>query len=313
MKAFGIGAFCLVVLGLFFLAESSVLKSYPVPVFVWSDSDRFLNGGRSWYPASATTNDVRQLISSLTGSSASTPFPLSSSPSSPEIVVVFLEPALFFGRSELVGATRQTSQPSQLRKWKVMVEGAKSSLVIPYTYDSSLSEMSQEERSFYLVGQLDSLFEGYFKRCEDCEILVEPMDQVSESVWSSFFLDNSRIVDVSNVGTESYLRDHEEFFTNGKTELIIVHLPADAPLSDYDLKITNVINYVSQMSENYVAVLSSDDMYLPTQSSMSLRESPVKYEWAPRTVRDDSSESPSPSPPNGGDYQYKNRWPEYVW
>jgi hypothetical protein len=198
-----------------------------------------------------------------------------------------------------------------------MVEGAKSSLVIPYTYDGSITEMNEEERSFYLFSQLDTLFEDYFNRCKDCSVLVEPMDQVSAIAWQPYFMANSRMLDVSQVGVENYLRNNEQFLSNGLTEMIIVHLPFDAPLSDYDAKITNVINQISQKTRDYIAVLSSDDMYLPTQSSMSLRHSPVKYEWAERSIRDDQldDDTPSPAPPSpsGEQYQYADRWPEYVW
>jgi hypothetical protein len=227
---------------------------------------------------------------------------------------MFLEPGLFFGRSELVGGTRLSKDQSQLKRLKLMVEGAKSSVIVPYSYDDAMGKLSEEERSYFLITKLHDTFEDYFTSCKDCHVIVEPMDSTAKVAWSPFFFSDNRIVETSHM--EDYMHDHRRsLFHNGRTDLLIVHLPSSTSLTSYDSKIASVISSLSEQTKDYVAILSSDDMYLPTHSTETYRENPEKLEWKERRhTRNVAEEEAEGDTDNvGGEYKYPNRWPEFVW
>jgi len=296
------------------VAVCATSKSYPVPVFVWSESDRYMPEGRTWHSQSVSTDEVRDYLVKLSGphGSSNSALPLTAGVS-PEVIVLFLEPGLFFGKNEMVGGTRLSKDQSQLKKLKLMVEGAKSSIVLPYSYDDSLGKLSEEERSYFLITKLQDTFDDFFDGCMDCRIIVEPMDSTAKVAWSPFLFSEKRISETES--TETYLRENHHIFSNQKTDLVIVHLPAAASLSAYDAKISSVISAISKGTKDYVALLSSDDMYLPTHSTQTMRVNPEKLEWKERKV----GRQVEPMPENmdedsdGEGYRYPNRWPEFVW
>lgn len=289
-------------------------KSYPVPVFVWSESDRFMPEGRTWHSQSVSTDEVREYVVKLSGphGSSNTALPLTAG-ASPEVMVMFLEPGLFFGKNERIGGIRLSKDQSQLKKLKLMVEGAKSSIVLPYSYDDSLGKLSQEQRSYYLISKLQETFDDFFEGCKDCSVVVEPMDATAEVAWSPFFFSENRISETNSI--ETYFQEHHHLFFNGKTDLVIVHLPADASLSAYDAKISSVISTISRETKDYVALLSSDDMYLPTHSTEGMRVNPEKLEWKERKASRqlELNEEDTNDMDSTGEYKYPNRWPEFVW
>mmetsp|Transcript_34967 Transcript_34967/g.54496 ORF Transcript_34967/g.54496 Transcript_34967/m.54496 type:complete len:219 (-) Transcript_34967:119-775(-) len=154
----------------------------------------------------------------------------------------------------------------------------------------------------------------FFDGCSDCNVIVEPMDATARVSWSPFFFSEIRISETPNM--EDYLEEHRRIFTNGKTDLVIVHLPSSTPLSTYDAKISSVISAVSKETKDYVAILSSDDLYLPTHSTDALRESPEKLEWKERKQGREFERAESDDEEDtemGLGYKYPNRWPEFVW
>ena len=52
-----------------------------------------------------------------------------------------------------------------------MVEGSKSSIVIPYSYDDSLGKLNDEERSYFLITKMQDTFDEYFEGCKDCSVV----------------------------------------------------------------------------------------------------------------------------------------------
>jgi len=164
------------------------------------------------------------------------------------------------------------------------------------------------------------MLNDYLDNCEhNCKVVVETMDHKSASAWSPFF--STEIIDLSSTTIEDYILKNENIFWNQYTDLLVVHLPDFAALPTLDAKLNSVMSVISRHTKNYVAILSADDFYLPTQSSELWRESPDKFEWVERNRRDVNdtdihvpTPSPSPSPiPYSGEYLYTTRWPEYVW
>jgi len=311
------------VCGLLFAFAHASVKPYPVPLFIWAESDSFLQAGRTWISRSTSTDDIRRYLVSITNPSNKNDqllFPTSEPAISPEIVVLFLEPGMLFGRNEQYGGTRMSTQSSVLRKLKRFVEGSAASVVVPYSYDLDL-ELNEDDHTSKLIAEWTEMIENYLQNCDEtCNLLVETTDKISAQVWEPFFLSNEKILDLSEQKTEEYLNLNSNIFFNKRTDLLIVHLSTD--LSNTDSKIVSVLASISKYTKNYVSILTADDVYLPTYSTWDLRENPVKLEWVERSggINDTENLVPTPSPilpppppPTPSEYQYQTRWPEFAW
>eukprot|EP01121_Diplochlamys_sp_Union-15-3_P011082 TRINITY_DN317_c0_g1_i1.p1 TRINITY_DN317_c0_g1~~TRINITY_DN317_c0_g1_i1.p1 ORF type:complete len:313 (-),score=55.30 TRINITY_DN317_c0_g1_i1:76-1014(-) len=210
------------------------LQSFEIPCLTWS--------GKNHYKSKSEINEVvhsdqinsilNAFLPNKIAQSENIASKLNEVETSPEVIVLFLEPEF---RTDLLASGKFSSL-------KHIMESSTSSITIPRVH---------------LRAHQYSLVDSTLR-----EIVKSDETNVVYSGFSNSFLayqNNVRVVTPSDF--LAYLED-AEIFTNGVTDLLVVHLDAkksEKKFSDDDKLIKSVVDIVSSATnDNYVAVFTSE-------------------------------------------------------
>jgi len=228
------------------LSLENTVKSSPIPILFWSGSD-YLSGHNKEHLSTVQPPTIEKTLHALLGfADQDTGILNSRVNTSPELVVLFLEPKITTPLMEQSAGSYGLHDGGAFSNLKRYVETSISSLVAPY-----------------------GSYEGYWR---PFLLLLSHVVQPLEDHKASFILATPSESELSSLkgtiskigldGLEEYLSSHKELFSNEVADLLVVEFPQHASLvseefASDDALLAKITGQIAALSSgNYVALFT---------------------------------------------------------
>lgn len=230
-----------------------VEKFLTTPAFAWSANP----GSAASIPNTITLEDLKESILSLLALSPSNTNLLSSLGSTPEILLLFVEPSLSTQDFLIYSAAHSSSQSATTPFSNVRQFLEEKNAVLLENIDVShlslsafLTSVATQQLTTHITSSLTVLAD---------------VPAVDVPLWSSQLSSQVRVLPLDLAEFQSFLAQHSSIGSNGVTDIIVVYfstIPGDHDLESSfahdDKTVATVVNSVKTITNDYVAIFTSE-------------------------------------------------------